>query len=154
MIIWQKDMTFSKRSQQASKQRGSFPDGESSAQPLDRYPNEPEFWNGRGHDPYATFVHCGCNPKAHSPVLDVICVSPCNKQIHIEQVVHGKSESISLTSSVVRGGTAPVGLGERGDWASEGTDNLSTQPQSASRSRIEIHDATHVGVGPFCSFPW
>ena len=48
------------------------------------------------------FRHAG-DPSVHSGMMGVIRPSPCHHDVDIKQIVHGKSESISFTDSLVRG---------------------------------------------------
>lgn len=65
--------------------------------------HEAELHDGRRGQPPFTRADDHRDPPIHAQVVRVIRPRPCHECIHIEQMGNGKSESISLTDSRLRG---------------------------------------------------
>jgi hypothetical protein len=123
-------MPFAEEGEHAFQCFRSIVDRKLAGCSLHRNAHKAEFQNGRSEKcRSATGFHYG-NPRCHPPVICVIHPTPSHQHIHVQQVFHGKSESISRTDSVVKGG-----------WLGNGAKIIA--PVNSHRTRVNA-----AGFGP------
>ena len=103
-VVGQKNMTGSQGSHHACQRFARLLYRDASSRALDGNPHETEFWDRRRQQHRGFLLSGGRDPCNCPLMLDVIGPTPCNQDIDIQEVFHGKSVRSSRTDSVVSGG--------------------------------------------------
>ncbi len=105
-VVWQERVGGAKHLDHALEHGTGLIRSNPAARSLNRDADEAEFRDRRGQELRAEPSSLSGEPNRDARMIGVVSPSPSDQQIDVEEVVHGKSDSISQTELVVSGGSS------------------------------------------------